>query len=119
MSPSFALKLAKLVAVVAATAVAVHAESPPPAPYAERLEAFMRTQMQQYNIPGAAVAIVRQGEVEHLAGYGRANAAGDPVPSDTPFLLASVSKSFTALGVMQLAEQGRIELDAAQKGDPG
>jgi CubicO group peptidase (beta-lactamase class C family) len=41
-----------------------------------------------------------------------ADGAGRAVTADTPFVLASVSKAFTAIGVMQLVEAGRIELDA-------
>lgn len=79
--------------------------------YASRLDTFLITQMETYKIPGLAIAIVRNGEVEYLNGYGVANPDGDPVTPDTPFLLASVSKSFTALGIMQLVEDGKINLD--------
>lgn len=81
------------------------------AAYGDKLDAFFETQMAAYKIPGLAVAIVRDGNVEYLKGYGIANANGDPVTSDTPFLLASVSKSFTALAIMQLVEAGKISLD--------
>jgi CubicO group peptidase (beta-lactamase class C family) len=81
------------------------------AEYADKLEAFVRTQMQAYKIPGMAVAVVRNGEVEYINGFGVANPNGDPVTPDTPFLLASVSKSFTALAIMQLVEDGKISLD--------
>lgn len=79
--------------------------------YASRLDTFLLTQMETYKIPGLAIAIVRNGEVEYLNGYGVANPDGDPVTPDTPFLLASVSKSFTALAIMQLVEDGKIDLD--------
>jgi CubicO group peptidase (beta-lactamase class C family) len=79
--------------------------------YASRLDEFLLKQMDTYKIPGLAVAIVRNGEVEYINGYGIANPNGDPVTPDTPFLLASVSKSFTALAIMQLVEEGMINLD--------
>jgi len=79
--------------------------------YESRLEDFLHTQMEAYKIPGLAIAIVRNGEVEYLNGYGIANPNGDPVTPDTPFLLASVSKSFTALAIMQLVEEEKINLD--------
>jgi CubicO group peptidase (beta-lactamase class C family) len=79
--------------------------------YAGRLDEFLLNQMETYKIPGLAVAIVRNGEVEYINGYGIANPNGDPVTPDTPFLLASVSKSFTALAIMQLVEEGKINLD--------
>lgn len=87
-----------------------------PADYIGRLDAFLLTQMDTYKIPGLAVAIVRNGEVEYLNGYGVSNPNGDPVTPDTPFLLASVSKSFTALAIMQLVEEEKINLnDPVQK----
>ncbi|MFO7678665.1 MAG: serine hydrolase domain-containing protein [Chloroflexota bacterium] len=76
------------------------------------IDSFVDERMDSLNIPGAALAIVREGEIVHLAGYGVANEAGDPVTPQTPFLLASLSKPVTAVAVMQLVEAGQIELDA-------
>lgn len=80
--------------------------------YGDELDAFIDRQMREYKIPGLALAVVRDGAVEYLKGYGSANPTGEPVTPETPFLLASVSKSFTALGVMQMVKAGKIELDA-------
>jgi CubicO group peptidase (beta-lactamase class C family) len=79
--------------------------------YEEELLAYLRTQMEAYKIPGMSIAIVREGEVEYLNGLGIANAGGAAVTPQTPFLLASVSKSITAVGIMQLVEEGRINLE--------
>lgn len=76
------------------------------------IDAFIQERMDSLNTPGAALAIVREGEIVHLAGYGVANDNGDPVMPQTPFLLASLSKPVTAVAVMQLAEAGQVELDA-------
>ena len=78
----------------------------------ESIDAYVRERMAALGAPGAAVAVVRDGELIHLAGYGVANPAGDPVTPQTPFLLASLSKSMTAVAVLQLVEQGLVELDA-------
>jgi CubicO group peptidase (beta-lactamase class C family) len=48
----------------------------------------------------------------HLAGFGQADSSGRPVTAQTPFLTASLNKSFTALAVMQLVEAGKVDLDA-------
>lgn len=93
------------------TTVIGYREASPQTAYADKLETFVQTQMQEYKIPGIAVAVVRNGEVEYINGFGVANPEGDPVTPDTPFLLASVSKSFTALAIMQLVEEGKINLD--------
>jgi CubicO group peptidase (beta-lactamase class C family) len=78
----------------------------------DTIDTYVRERMEDLDIPGAALAIVRRGEIVHLAGYGAANEAGDPVTPQTPFLLASFSKSMTAVAVMQLVEAGKVELDA-------
>ena len=67
--------------------------------------------MKGTHIPGMSIAIVRDGQVEYLAGLGVANPAGDPITPETPFLLASVSKSITALAVLQLVEAGKLNLE--------
>jgi len=79
----------------------------------DELDAFIQERLSTLDIPGAAVAVVRGDEVVHLRGYGVRNSAGDPMTPQTPFLLASLSKSITAVAVMQLVEAGAIDLDAA------
>lgn len=62
--------------------------------------------------PGAAVMVIENGEIVHRAGYGYANLEeGTPIDADTAFRLASVSKQFTAMAVMLLAEEGRLGYD--------
>lgn len=51
-------------------------------------------------------------QVVYLSGFGRADPSGRAVTPQTPFVLNSVSKSFVALAVMQLVEEGKIELAA-------
>ncbi|TAK11247.1 MAG: class A beta-lactamase-related serine hydrolase [Anaerolineae bacterium] len=79
--------------------------------YAGTLETYLRNQMDVYHIPGIAVAIVRDSEIDYLGGVGIANEDGAPVTPQTPFLLASVSKAMTAVAILQLAEDGRIQLE--------
>lgn len=64
-------------------------------------------------IAGATVAVVHDGEVVTTRGFGEADvAAGTPVDADrTLFRPGSVSKMFTATAVMQLVEDGRVDLD--------
>src|SRR5262249_44508005 len=62
--------------------------------------------------PGAAVLVVRHGEVVHSKGYGLAFLKDEtPVTPQTVFDLASVSKQFTALAVLILHERGKLQLD--------
>jgi CubicO group peptidase (beta-lactamase class C family) len=62
--------------------------------------------------PGAAVLVIRDGEVEHQAGYGLADLERNvPITEDSLFHLASTGKQFTALCVIMLKEEGRLAYD--------
>lgn len=62
--------------------------------------------------PGAAVSVIRNGEVLMTRTYGMANIeAGQPVSAATNFRLASISKQFTAMSILMLIEQNRLSLD--------
>jgi len=77
------------------------------------VDRFVTDLMGLYDIPGAGVALVQNGEVSYVQGYGvRSTATGAPVTPDTLFAVGSITKSFTALGVLQLVDQGLIALDA-------
>ncbi len=63
--------------------------------------------------PGLAYAVVFDGEITSAGARGVVRLGGEKaVTPDTPFLTGSISKSFTALSVMQLVEAGKIQLDA-------
>jgi CubicO group peptidase (beta-lactamase class C family) len=62
---------------------------------------------------GLAVGVVRNGSLEFFSGHGLADIASNtPITEDTVFRIASITKTFTTIAVMQLWEQGRIDLDA-------
>ena len=62
--------------------------------------------------PGAAVAVVLDGEIVLRAGYGTADLEhGVPIGPETVFDIASVSKQFTGMAIATLVEEGRIDLD--------
>jgi CubicO group peptidase (beta-lactamase class C family) len=97
--------------------VALVASLAPPAPVpvdvavdGPAVDALVEEFRDATGLPGAQVAITRGDEVVHTGGYGY-TAAGAPVTAHTPMAVASVSKSFTALAVMQLVEAGRVRLD--------
>lgn len=77
-----------------------------------RIDGFVEEQMDARQVPGFALAIVRGTEVVHQRGFGSADGTGRPVTVDTPFVLGSTTKSFTALAVMQLIDAGKVSLDA-------
>ena len=59
-----------------------------------------------------ALGIVQDGKIAHVQGFGVADSSGRAVTSQTPFYIGSLTKTFTALAVMQLVEEGKINLDA-------
>lgn len=62
--------------------------------------------------PGLAIALIRSGATVHAAGYGLANvSASVPIAPDTIFHMGSCSKQFTGLGILMLAEEGKLALD--------
>jgi CubicO group peptidase (beta-lactamase class C family) len=78
---------------------------------ANAIDRFIAGEMAAHNLPGVAVAITHGDEVLFVQGYGTGH-AGRPMTPQTQLFIASVSKSFTALAIMQLVEAGQIDLDA-------
>ena len=77
------------------------------------LDEVVPSQLAEFRIPGAAVVVVSGGRQVAARGYGTADlSTGAQVdPDRTEFFTASVGKMFTATAVLQLVEQGRIDLD--------
>ncbi len=76
------------------------------------VDAIVQKAIDAKMIPGAGVAIVRDGKVVLTKGYGLANVdTKTPVTENTAFQIASVTKQFTAAGIMLLVEKGKIKLD--------
>jgi CubicO group peptidase (beta-lactamase class C family) len=76
-----------------------------------RMGGVIRDGMEGSGVPGVAVAVVSRNKVVFARGFGDAG-EGRRVTAQTPFLLGSTSKSFTALAAMQLVDAGRLDLDA-------
>jgi D-alanyl-D-alanine carboxypeptidase len=71
--------------------------------------AFMST----YNIPGASLAVTKNGKLVYIKGFGKANTTtGEAVTPAHRFRLASVSKTFTGVAILKLVQEGRLNLDA-------
>ncbi|MFF4122086.1 serine hydrolase domain-containing protein [Microbispora rosea] len=78
---------------------------------AESVDRYVRDYIRRTDLPGAVVTVVKGDKVVYAAGHGH-TAGGEAITADTPMPLASLSKSFTALAVLRLADEGRIDLDA-------
>lgn len=75
-------------------------------------DAYIEQARQQWDVPGLAVAIVKDGEVIHAKGYGVANVDTQaPVTEHTLFAIASNSKAYTAALLAMLVDEGRLDWD--------
>ena len=78
----------------------------------DQIDNYIQFEMNKRQIPGLALVVIRDGEVIKMKGYGFANLEHDvPVKPDTVFELASVTKQFTAAGVMLLVEEGKVKVE--------
>jgi len=88
---------------------------PPRHDYAEvaaALTRFIDGQMMEKKLPALSIALIDGHETVWARGFGLANPAdGTPATAETPYRVASVSKLFTDIAVMQLVEAGRVALD--------
>ncbi len=76
------------------------------------IDDFIASEMPVSGVPGLAYAVVADGEIKTVGARGVVRMGGDKaVTPDTPFNTGSISKSFTALAVMQLVEAGKVGLD--------
>jgi CubicO group peptidase (beta-lactamase class C family) len=77
------------------------------------LDALIPSQLRNRNIAGAVISVVKDGQLLFQKGYGYADVEENkPVlPDETLFRPGSISKLFTATAVMQLVEQGKLDLD--------
>lgn len=109
--PSRLFKALTATAIAAATvAVAAPASAAPAEVTPEAVDAYITETYEATGVPGLSVVVTKDDAIVHAAGYGH-DANGDAVTADTPMRVASVSKSFTAMAVMILAEEGLIALD--------
>jgi CubicO group peptidase (beta-lactamase class C family) len=78
-----------------------------------RLEPVLRNIMSGWGIPGLGVGIVENGEIVYAKGFGvQSLETCVPVTTNSIFCVASIAKCFVASAIMQLVEQGRLQLDA-------
>jgi N-acyl-D-amino-acid deacylase len=81
-------------------------------PGLEPLDRAVVAMMSRHGIPGAALAVARDGKLVLARGFGWADlATREQVQPDTRFGIASLSKAFTAVAVLKLVEEGKLRLD--------
>lgn len=84
-----------------------------PASLKSKLDMSVPHLMQETETQGLAVAIIENGRVRHVQAWGSRNAQGDPLTTSIVMYGASLTKAIFAYTVMQLVEEGRIDLDAS------
>ncbi|MCC6587822.1 MAG: beta-lactamase family protein [Bryobacterales bacterium] len=84
-----------------------------PAARQQDIEKFIASEMSRYNVPGISAALAVGGELVSSNGFGFADVENNvPAKGLTVYRTASIAKVMTAVAVMQLAEAGKIDLDA-------
>lgn len=82
-------------------------------PDSPTIDSTVRPLMQREHVEGLALAVINNGKVTHVAAYGIRNAAGDPLTTETIMYGASLTKTAFTYLVMQLVDEGRLNLDAS------
>lgn len=95
---------------------ATHASKPVPAlddTLVKKIDAQMQRELRERKIPGLAIGIVKDGQAVYSKGFGVTDIrTGQPVTDTTIFQLGSDSKMMVGIAMMQLQQQGKIDLDA-------
>lgn len=76
------------------------------------LDRFIEQEMERSHIPGTALTVFSESKVLHQGNYGVSDPDGRAVTAQTPFVVGSLSKMITAYAILQLVDQGRLDLDA-------
>ena len=80
--------------------------------HADPADKYLKSQMQQHRIPGLTLKVIRDGKTIKTAAYGLANVelnvAAQP---ETVFEIGSITKQFTAAGILLLAQEGKLSVD--------
>jgi CubicO group peptidase (beta-lactamase class C family) len=87
-------------------------QPPPPQLSVDELNHFIQDVGKQFNVPGIAVAVVKDQRIVYETGFGLRNLdSKKPVDRHTKFCIASITKSVTATAVEMLADRGKLKMD--------
>ncbi len=112
LAVSFALGVAPAAFGAPSPAREALAETGAAHPALEPLDALMRRFLKEHDIPGAALAVAKDGRLVYARGFGMADREREqPVQPDSLFRIASISKPITAVAVLRQVERGKIALD--------
>lgn len=77
----------------------------------EDIDKFVTNYIERNGLPGASIVVVKDGKLVYEKGYGH-DSEGKPITEKSLMRIGSASKSFTAFAVLQLVDEGKIQLDA-------
>src|ERR1700748_1254658 len=104
------MKIKLLLAVCLLACSGVFAQ--PPAFITDSLDSYIQQGMKDWQVPGLAIVIVKDGKIVTLKGYGVKDIqTGQPVDEHTLFMIASNTKLFTATALAQLEYDKKLSLD--------
>ncbi|MDX2042081.1 MAG: serine hydrolase [Acidobacteriota bacterium] len=79
---------------------------------ADKVDDYVKTEMQRQHIPGVSIAVVKDGKIIKVEGYGLANIEHNvPARPETVYQIGSVSKQLIAAGVLLLIQDGKVRLE--------
>ena len=79
---------------------------------ADAVDDLVRAAMKEHDIPGVALQVIRNGQTVKTGAYGFANLEWEqPVTLETVFEIGSLTKTFTAAGILMLAQEGKLSVD--------
>ena len=79
----------------------------------EEIDRYVQRRMSEVNMPGMALAVTDREKLLRIASFGYADlAAGKPIQPGTMFEIGSIGKSFTNVALMQLRDEGQLDLQA-------
>jgi len=111
-SRPFSLVLAALLVVISCAFAAEKDTTLSPAKRAQ-IEKAVSAFMTANSVPGVSVAVVQNGQPVWSVGFGMSDLEDSaPATSSTLYRLGSISKSITAVAILQLYERGKLDLDA-------
>lgn len=112
MKNLFKKTLCQLVVILLLSTVIYSQQNDLPFFITNGLDDYIDEKMKAWDIPGMAVGIVKDGKIVHLKGYGtRTIGKNEPVDENTIFMIASMTKSFTAVTLSILEQEGKLSLD--------
>ena len=97
--------------LLALTSLSLMAASPPPLPNGAMIERLAKKAMRDTGSQGLAIALINNGQVQSVQAFGKRNSKGEPLTDSTVMYGASLTKATFGYLVMQLVDEGKVDLD--------